>query len=154
MNKNDVILKLRDAARTHKQWVSDALALIQGVPLDKEKVPVNATECAFGKWYYGEGQCLRELQGFKEIEVSHDKLHKIYMEIFAIIFGEVQGASFFNRLFGLSHKIAAANREAAMEKFHSLEQQSDVILKQLVFLEKIISALGEKQLEKYGLKLN
>jgi hypothetical protein len=76
------------------------------------------------------------------------------MEIFAIIFGEVQGASFFNRLFGLAHKIAAANREAAMEKFHLLEQQSDVILNQLVFLEKIISALGEKQLEKYGLKLD
>lgn len=154
MNKSDVIVTLREASRTHKQWVADALALIQGVPLDKEKVPVNSTECAFGKWYYGEGQNLRELQGFKEIEVSHDKLHKIYMEIFAIIFGEVQGASFFNRLFGLSHKIAVANREAAMEKFHSLEQQSDIILNQLVFLEKIVTALGEKQLEKYGLKLD
>jgi hypothetical protein len=153
MNRNDVIVTLREAARAHKQWVTDALALIQGVPLDKEKVPVNSTECSFGKWYYGDGQNLRELQGFKEIEDSHDKLHRIYMEIFAIIFGEVQGPSFFNRLFGLSHKIAAANREAAMEKFHLLEQHSDTILKQLLFLEKIIMALGDKQLEKYGLKM-
>jgi len=147
--KNDIISMLRDAARSHKKWVGNALALIEGVPLDKEKVPVNGTECEFGRWYYGEGQKLREVHGFKEIEVSHDRLHRTYMEIFAILFGEDREASLFSKLFGLSHKVAIANREAAMIKYHTLDEQSNMIIKQLLQLEKVITAMNDKQLERY-----
>ncbi|WP_417915443.1 CZB domain-containing protein [Candidatus Electronema sp. JM] len=149
MNKNELIVVLRDAARSHKEWVGNALALIEGVPLDKEKVPVNATECKFGQWYHGEGQSLRGIAGFKELEAPHDELHRKYMEIFAILFGEDYEPSFFAKLFGSSRKLAAEKRELAMEKFRLLEKQSDLIVKQLIQLEKLITAMGENQLEKY-----
>ena len=72
------------------------------------------------------------------------------MEIFAILFGEGSEPSFFSRLIGRSHKIIAANREEAMRKFNTLEQQSKQITTQLAQLEKIITALSEKQFEKYS----
>ena len=56
MNKNEIIALIRDAKSGHKKWTENAISLIQGFPLDKDQVPINATECTFGKWYYGEGQ--------------------------------------------------------------------------------------------------
>ena len=149
MNKDQVLENLRDAALTHKQWVGNALALIEGVPLDKNKVPVNSTECKFGHWYYSEGQQLKGFPGFKEIEKAHDKLHRTYMEIFAILFGKENEPSFFSKLIGSSHKILADNREVALEKYHTLEEQSKMIINQLEKLEKVITAMGDKQFEKY-----
>jgi elongation factor P hydroxylase len=149
MDKNEVIATLRNAVRTHKQWVGNAHALIEGVPLDKEKVPLNATECEFGRWYYSDGQKLKKISGFKEIEISHNNLHKTYTEIFAILFGENREPSFFQKMFGLSRNVAAANRDEAMEKYHVLEKQSETIIKQIEQLEKVIAAMGETQLTMY-----
>lgn len=152
MDKHDVVDTLRSAALAHKKWTANALALIEGVPLDKAQVPVNSTECEFGKWYYSDGQNLRDLPGFKEIEEMHDGLHKTYMEIFVLLFGEVENkTSFFGRLFGRSHKVANANREAAMKKYHILENRSDTIIKQLVQLERVVMAMGDEQLHRYVL---
>lgn len=150
MKKNEVLSILHNAIRGHKQWVGNALALIEGVPLEKDKVPVNATECEFGKWYYGAGQNLKKISGFKEIEASHDKLHAIYTEIFSILFGEKsKEPSLFHKLFGTSHKIVEENRRAAMEKFYLLEKHSATIINQLEQLEKVIVAMGETQLATY-----
>lgn len=149
MNKNEVIATLNSAILSHKKWVSNALALIEGVPLDKEQVPVNSTECEFGKWYYSVGQNLIEIPGFKDIEESHDKLHRTYMEIFAILFGEGYKPSFFNKLIGRSNKVLAANRKEAMGKYAILEKQSKTIITQLQQIEKIITAMNEKQFAKY-----
>ena len=93
MDKHDVVDTLRSAALAHKKWTANALALIEGVPLDKAQVPVNSTECEF----------------------------------------------------------ANANREAAMKKYHILENRSDTIIKQLVQLERVVMAMGDEQLHRYVL---
>ena len=150
MDINDVVTKLRDAARGHKKWVGNARALIEGVPLDKDQVPLNSTECEFGKWYYGDGQDLREVPGFRDIETLHDDLHGTYMEIFVLLFGEVQEKeSFLSRFVGTAHKTAETNKKSAMDKYTLLEKQSKLIVQQLVQLEKIITAMGPEQLERY-----
>ena len=150
MKKTEIVETLMKAVVSHKAWVGNAQALIEGVPLEKGSVPVNATECAFGRWYYGEGQKLRALPGFKEIEKHHDKLHGAYMEIFSILFGGgKKEPSFFSKLIGRSHKIAEENREAAMEKFLVLQDHSTAVIAQLEQLQKVINAMGDKQLEGY-----
>jgi hypothetical protein len=147
MDKTEVIETLNKAVISHKAWISNAQALIEGVPLDKESVPVNATECAFGKWYYGEGQKLKTVPGFKELEKQHDRLHGTYMEIFSILFGEgKKEPSFFSKLIGRSHKVAAENREQAMGRFLILKDQSTRVIDQLEQLQKVINAMGDKQL--------
>ena len=149
MNKNEVATTLNSAILNHKKWVSNALALIEGVPLDKNQVPVNPTECEFGQWFYSVGQKLIEIPGFNDIEESHNNLHRTYMEIFAILFGEGSEPSFFSKLIGRSNKILAANREEAMGKYSTLEMQSKAIITQLQQMKKIITAMSDKQFEKY-----
>ncbi|MCI5167386.1 MAG: hypothetical protein D3903_15155 [Candidatus Electrothrix sp. GM3_4] len=150
MEKKEVITTLRNAVISHKKWVANALALIEGVPLAKDKVPVNPTECDFGKWYYAAGQNLNDIPGFKEVEESHNNLHKSYMEIFSILFGNASEPSFFNKLFGRSHKIIAEKRDEAMSKYSYLEEQSKIIILKLNQIEKVITAMGDKQFEKYN----
>lgn len=112
MVKTEVITTLKLAAVSHRAWVSNAQALIDGVPLDKDKVPVSATECEFGKWYYGDGQCLKSIPGFKEIEKPHDNLHQTYAEIFALLYGEEnKKPSFFSKLIGRAQKAEAEKRK-------------------------------------------
>jgi len=150
MEKKEVVTTLKNAVISHKKWVANALALIEGVPLEKDKVPVNPTECEFGRWYYSVGQNLNELPGFKDVEEAHNNLHKTYMEIFSILFGEASEPSFFSKLFGRSHKARTEKHEEAMEKYHILEEHSKVIIAQLVQIEKVITAMGDKQFEKYN----
>ncbi|MCI5133128.1 MAG: hypothetical protein D3904_16840, partial [Candidatus Electrothrix sp. EH2] len=101
MDKIESITTLKIAAVSHRAWFSNAQALIDGVPLDKEKVPVSVLECEFGKWYYGEGQKLKSLPGFQELEEAHEKLHATYMEIFTLLYGEENRKySFFSKLIG------------------------------------------------------
>ena len=150
MNKEAIVSTLRTAALNHKKWAENALSLISGIPLDKEQVPVNSTDCAFGQWYYNDGQSLRDIPGFKDIEDQHDKLHKKYREIFVLLFGEAEDKpSFFSKLFGRSQKLEKAKKQKAMDKYQQLHVYSEKIIKQLVQLEKLISAMSDDQLKKY-----
>lgn len=45
-------------------------------------MPVIHTDCAFGQWYYGDGQDLDSMNTFREIEEPHERLHEAYMRIF------------------------------------------------------------------------
>jgi len=150
VDKNDMVLMLRNAVRTHKKWTENALNLIKGVPLDKKLVPINSTDCEFGKWYYSEGQNIRNMPGFKEVEDLHGELHSTYREIFVILFGQIeQTPSFFSRLFGHTHQITEDNRKIAMNKYHKLHDQSEQITKQLIQIEKMVTAMADEQLKRY-----
>ncbi|CAK8721217.1 Chemoreceptor zinc-binding domain-containing protein [Candidatus Electrothrix aarhusensis] len=150
MDKTEVMTTLKLAAVSHRAWLSNAQALIDGIPLDKEKVPVSATECEFGKWYYGDGQKLKSLPGFKEIEEPHDKLHETYMEIFTLLYGEEsKKPSFFSKLMGSAQKAAAEKWEAARAKSLILKDHSSEVIDRLEHLQRMINAMGEKQLSSY-----
>ncbi len=150
MDKTEVMTTLKLATVSHRAWLSNAQALIDGIPLDKEKVPVNATECEFGKWYYGDGQRLKSLPGFKEIEKPHNKLHETYMEIFTLLYGEEnKKPSFFSKLIGSAQKAATEKQEAAKAKSLYLQDHSAVVIDHLEQLQRVINALGEKQLSGY-----
>ena len=150
MDKTEVMTKLKLAAVSHRIWLSNAQALIEGVPLDKDKVPVSATECEFGKWYYGDGQRLRTLPGFKEIEKPHDNLHQTYTEIFTLLYGEEsQKPSFFSRIIGSAQKAAAEKREAAKAKSLILKDHSTEVIDHMEQLQIMINEMGDEQLSSY-----
>ncbi len=150
MNKTEFMSIIRSAKQSHKRWVENAHSLIEGIPLDKSQVPVNSTDCVFGKWYYGDGQALKPMVSFREIEEHHDALHHTYREIFVLLFEEKERSiSFFSRLFGRSHKSSVRNQSLAREKFSVLEQQSKTIIYKLDELEKIVSGMNENQINSY-----
>ena len=130
----DVINKLRTAKMAHKRWVSHASALIEGIPIEKGQVPINYTECIFGTWYYGEGQDLRHLKEFNDIEEPHTKLHLVYMEIFNILFTKKK-LSLFSKLIGKSTSLNEEDRHIARVKFKTLEHISKQIVERLNALE-------------------
>ena len=71
------------AIRSYYEWVQRARALTEGLPVEKEAIPMDSTECAFGQWFYGEGQKIGIMPGmdcFKEIERKHSELHEVYLK--------------------------------------------------------------------------
>ena len=150
MDKIEIITNLKLATVSHRAWFSNALALIDGIPLDKDKVPVSSHDCEFGKWYYGEGQKLKGLSGFQEIEKAHEKLHETYMEIFALLYGEEnKKPSLFSKLIGRAQKVAAEKREAARLKSLFLQDHSAEVIDKLEHLQRVINSMGENQLSSY-----
>jgi hypothetical protein len=146
MNKNEVITLIRNAKNGHKRWVENAISLTKGFPLDQSQIPINATECVFGQWYYSdEGQNLKTFATFKDIEKYHDGLHKTYREIFILLFEKHEEPSWLSRLFGVSRDVAEEKQIAMREKLQLLEQQSRSIMKKLDELEELIVAMPTEQ---------
>lgn len=106
MNKGDYLKHIRAAKSAHIKWRSYAQALAAGLPVEDGNVPIMHTDCAFGQWYYGDGQALSPLAAFQAIEHPHEMMHRTYMELFKLLMGADEGekAGFFSRLVGRSKK--------------------------------------------------
>lgn len=123
-------------ARLHKkQWVNNALALIEGIPVDKEKIPISYHNCCFGQWYYNEGQCLSEFPEFKDIEDPHMQLHVLYMKIFNLLFKEQPKHSLFDKLIGKAAKADEMKKAKAKELHKRLKKIASDITEKLDKLE-------------------
>lgn len=84
MNKQHVLEHLRAAKASHVAWVQRAKMVINGVEVDKNSIPVSSTECAFGQWFYIDGQKLNGMSNnpmecMTEIEQLHFQLHDVYL---------------------------------------------------------------------------
>lgn len=150
MRKDDLIVTIRNAKAAHKRWVENALSLIEGLPLDKSQVPVNATDCLFGQWYYSEGQSFKPIPSFRDIEEHHDMLHKVYREIFLLLFNEENSKpSLLSRLFGTAQKSSKEKQKLARDRYNFLQQKSKDIIKKLDELEAIIMGMSNEQIDSY-----
>ncbi len=145
MSKEETLTQLRNAKKAHVKWVQRARALTEGLPIEKEAIPMDSTECAFGQWFYGEGQKIGIMPGmecFKEIERKHSELHEVYLKIFKIYFGDMN-RSFFSKLFNLKKKISEPEHDIAVEFFGQLKKISEELLLHIERLERRISAMAE-----------
>ncbi|MDD5716748.1 MAG: CZB domain-containing protein [Sulfuricurvum sp.] len=145
MTKEDTLMHLRNAKKAHITWVQRAHALIEGLPVEKEQVPVSCTDCKFGQWFYGEGQRLNMIPSMdclKEIEALHFELHDTYMKIFKIYFSD-EDRSFFSKIFGTRKKVSEAHQEIARDYYNRLKGVSDKLIATIERLEKRLFALQE-----------
>lgn len=145
MNKEETLTHLRNAKKAHITWVQRAHALIEGLPIEKEQVPVSCTECKFGLWFYGEGQQLGMMPSMdilKEIETLHYELHDVYMKIFKIYFSD-EDRSLLSKLFGTRKKISADNQEIAKVYYSQLKGISEKLIATIERLERRLFALQE-----------
>lgn len=145
MNKEDTLNHLRNAKKAHITWVQRAHALIEGLPIEKEQVPVGCTECKFGLWFYGEGQSLGMIPNMdclKEIEKLHFELHDVYMKIFKIYFSD-EDRSFFSKFFGTRKKVTSFNQEITKDYYGQLKAVSEKLIYGIERLEKRLFAIQE-----------
>jgi len=143
MDKNNVIDLLQKAKKAHIQWVIRAQALTEGLSVQKESIPVDCTECAFGLWLYSDGQEITAMPGMdvmKEIEAKHFDLHSVYSKIFSIYFPDSK-KGFFAKLFSSKPKISAEQQERAKAEFLVLKNISDELTAMLLRLERRLTAI-------------
>lgn len=144
MDKASTLEQLGAAKKAHIKWVNRAKSLIEGIPVEKDAIPVDSTECQFGSWFYGEGQQLNTFSGMDclgRIEALHFELHDYYMKIFKVYFGEDR-KSFFKKLFNSKKKISDNERQLAREYYTQLESVSKNLLDEIGKLERRLYAMS------------
>lgn len=129
----EAVQQLRSARRAHLSWVMKANALIQGIPLDKDQVPVKSTDCKFGQWYNSVSD-MSSIPGFVDINKPHEELHAIYQEIFTLLI-PVERTGLVSRFFGSKPVVSDHNKAKAKALFQSLKDQSDLVVEQLDKME-------------------
>lgn len=145
MEKENILNELRSAKVAHLKWVQRAKSLISGIPIEKESIPLDYTDCVFGKWFYSDGQDIALLPGMSvmdDIGAKHTDLHEIYFKIFQVYFGEGK-MSFFSKLLKIKKKVSAAEQDMAQRYYEELEAVSKELLDLIGKLERRMNALGE-----------
>jgi hypothetical protein len=151
MNKASILQHIFDAKKAHIRWVKRAKHLVEGLPIDKDFIPLKSTSCIFGKWLYSEGGNLRKVphtnQLIEKIELEHDDLHNIYMRIYKIFFIVPNSKSLLQKILSFnSKKISPQDKEKAKMDVQHLQQISQRLLELLTKLEDEITALNDKEL--------
>ena len=144
MNKAETVKHLHSAKKAHLKWVHRAKALIEGLPIEKEAIPVACTECQFGQWFYGEGESLNTIVGkdaLSEIETLHFNLHDMYMKIFKVYFGDIE-RSFFSKLFNLKKSVSESDKEMARNYYEQLSVISYQLIDVIDKLERRLHAMS------------
>jgi len=151
MKKNEIIQKIRDARLAHIKWVQRAKSLVNGFPIEKDAIPLSYDSCAFGQWFYGDGQILRAIfneKSVNEVENFHIELHDEYMNIFKIYF-DLNKLGFFAKIFKNTKKISEYEREQATRHLRALEEISQKLIQRLNIMETKINMADEEIFEKY-----
>ncbi|MDP2849592.1 MAG: CZB domain-containing protein [Sulfuricurvum sp.] len=149
MDKTLILQSLGEAKKAHLKWVQRAKLLIEGLAIDESAIPLNSTDCAFGKWFYSEGQKLNALGNMgclSDIEKAHFTLHDEYMQIFKIYFSDNE-RTFFSKIFNSKKKINEKDKEIAKGHFMKLQAASDEVLEHIGRLERRLNAISQSSFD-------
>ena len=140
MEKTEIVDKLLAAKRAHSNWRVHAQCIVNGMNVD-DKVPVLHTDCAFGKWYHGEGKNqLGHLAEFSVIDEPHKNLHETYLKIHEQLIEGGYTTSGNRRLYSPEN---VGNARIFLKELVSI---SDLLLNHLNVLEDKIKTLNESHL--------
>jgi len=152
MTKEDVLGHLRAAKSAHIKWVQKAKLLINGLDIQEDAIPVDSTECNFGKWFYSDGQILNALSNnplecMQTIERLHFELHDTYLHIFGIYFSQEKKSGFFAKFFGIKRKVlSSAEEQLAHDHYEKMEKISHELLDEINRLERRLIAVSEEKI--------
>ena len=137
------IQDINEAKVAHMRWVTRAKHLVSGYAKDKEYIPVEETECNFGKWFYTHGIFLLREEKYERlmerIGELHIEIHNYYREIYDIYFVMPSKRSLLNKMVTFnSKKVSAKDKEKALESYGLLEQTSTQLIE---LLEELKTAL-------------
>jgi len=142
IDKKEALDKLRKAKGAHIKWRAYAQALVSGVQVSEDKIPVEHTSCAFGQWYHGDGsQLLGHLASYEGIYTPHEMLHEIYKRIFHVMHAEDEGGLL--KLFSTKASREQDRMQLARQYMEELVGVSETLLKALDILEQEIRELPD-----------
>jgi len=151
MNQYSLLQHVFDAKKAHLRWVKRARHLVEGLPVDKEFVPLKATSCLFGKWLYSEGVVLNQISKtnklMQKIELMHNELHDTYQNIYEIFFINPNEKSLIHKFFTLNaSKVSNNEQEKAKIYFKYLQRASEELMSLLTELEKEIKTFNYQEI--------
>jgi len=153
MTKQEVLTHLRAAKSAHIKWLQKAKLLINGIDIEESAIPVDSTECKFGKWFYSDGQILNALSNnpvecMQSIETLHFNLHDTYLKIFNVYFSAEKKTGFFAKLFGFKRKkISDVEHDMAEKYYIEMEKVSKVLVEEINKLERRLIAVSDEKIE-------
>jgi hypothetical protein len=135
MDRREAMTHIRKAKAAHIRWRSYAQALVSGVAVSDEKIPVAHTDCAFGQWYHGPGKALLgHLDSYEGIYTPHEMLHAIYHRIFDTL-KSADNSGRLKKLFSSKETQQHKRLELAREYMVELIGVSETLLQALEMLE-------------------
>jgi len=144
INKKVALDKLRGAKGAHIKWRSYAQALVSGVAVSDDKIPVEHVDCAFGQWYHGEGKKqLGHLISYESIYTPHEMLHEIYKRIFNVLHSE-DSTGVFKKMFSSKGGREYERLALARSYMEELVGVSETLLRALDILEEEIRELPDE----------
>lgn len=137
LGKHKLMGRLRKARAAHMRWRAYAQALLSGVQVTDDKIPVKHTDCAFGQWYHSLGkEELGDLDSYEGIAVPHQMLHEVYEKIYDIMHAE--SPTGLKSLFTNRDKLEQEKLVKARNHMNELIGISEVLLQSLDLLEQEI----------------
>jgi len=151
LEKSEVLKNIRVARRGHIVWVDRAKALVHGLEVKKNDIPIGVTECEFGKWLYCDGQILLSIfseHAVKKLDKKHKELHDIYMKIFKIYFS-VGKRSWLDRLFNRKKRVMANEEYNSLVYLGELEKISEELISYMNIIEKKLNTISEERFKNF-----
>jgi len=150
--KREILQQLADARLSHAKWLRRAKHLIEGLPVKNGMIPIDPTDCAFGKWFYKEALQYKSVLSFaKHIETIgklHLSLHDIYLRIYKIYFVDAKRSRFMSKILLSQYKSPSkSQQELTKHYFIELQKTSDELYKELATFEKLVSSLDNKHFD-------
>jgi Mg2+ and Co2+ transporter CorA len=146
MLKTSILKHLSQAHQSHISWMKSANKSISSSINNQNSTPFDATECSLGVWLNYEGKALRKIKTLNKIieriEIEHNKLHNIYLNIYQIFFMLPKQKSFLEKLFNFYSKTENEEvQEAVKLHFKDIEEDSKRLIELLKELERRIDSL-------------
>jgi hypothetical protein len=123
INKTIALEKLHKARRAHIAWRANAQALVSGMSINIDQIPIDHTSCEFGIWYHGEGKDeLCHLSAYDSIYAPHEMLHEIYKRIYTILHSKDAGNGGMDLAKNYLDELIAVS-ETLLQSLDTLEQE-------------------------------
>lgn len=108
ITKQEALRMVRQAKSAHIRWRAYVQAMLAGLDIETERVPISHKECDFGQWFYREGfKAFGHWQVFQDVEYSHELLHDVYRRIHSALSSGDQARADHAavQLVGISHSL-------------------------------------------------
>lgn len=145
MTKREIIMQIRSAKAAHIKWKSLAQIAIRGVISDKIKVevPIVQTESGFGKWFYGSGMSLSELQSYNALEEPLEMIHETYIQIYTLQKAKLKGGFFSSK-----NQQIKKRQEEVDRLFANFNDYAKILVEGLNQLEIDVLRMSDQEIEK------
>ena len=145
MNKQHIIKTIQLAKPEHIEWIKQAHQILNGVPQDQLKKPVDCAACSFGRWYYDEGLKLVNIPSLIALESLHKEIHQTYTALYYMTFDRRQKAR--STLITAGEEVPVIEKNFRRNKLKKLEKKTVEMIIALDKITKKVDAMAERDFE-------